>query len=119
MAGACLLALVLCILGTPVLLKTREIHQLARVTTTDYDTSQSSTNIARMHRMVDPGVHYVVGLFVDGLVMRKQRTQYGKSRMIRILGSTKHWKLAFDSAHLGCAFWCIFAQYIHVLVGIL
>jgi hypothetical protein len=79
----------------PVLLKMREIHHPARVTTIDYDTSPSSTNTARMHRMVDPGVHYAVGLFVDGLVMRKQRTQYGKSRMIRLFSSTKEFKAGF------------------------
>ena len=62
----------------PALLKTKGTHQLARVTTIDYDTSLSSTNIARMHRMVDPGVHCAVGLYVDGLVMRKLRTLYGK-----------------------------------------
>jgi hypothetical protein len=79
----------------PVLLKTKGIHQLGRVTTTDYDTFLSLTNTARVHRMVDPGVHCAVGLFVDGLVTRKQRTQYGKSRMIRLFSSTKALKAGF------------------------
>ena len=80
MAGACLLGLVLCIPGTPVLLRTRGIHRLARVMMIDYDTSPSSTDITRMHYMLDLDVHCAVDLFVDGL-MRKLKMQYGRFRM--------------------------------------
>lgn len=60
------------------LIKTREIHRLAKAMTTNYDTSLSSTNTVKMHLMFDLGVHCAVGQFVDGLVMKRQRTQYGR-----------------------------------------
>lgn len=89
MAGACLLALVLCIRGTRVLIKTKEIHRSAKAMMTNYDTSPSSTITVKMHLMFDLGVHCAVGQFVDGLVMERQRTRYGRRRMIILLSPTK------------------------------
>lgn len=60
------------------LIKTKETHPLAKAITTNYNASLSSTNTVRMHLMLDLGVHCAVDQFVDGLVMKRPRTQYGR-----------------------------------------